>query len=138
MTIDDLSDVEITNLQNGDILQYNNGFWRNVEYTSGSDSRNTRFNILPYCKWFNYWSFFKSIVTYNIRIYISWFNIFRCWSRTSIYKNTAFNKNFGSGHDDIPRGDHVHDYSTLTNIPTSFTPSAQSCYSGYHKFTNHS
>ncbi len=32
-------------------------------------------------------------------------------------KNTAFNKNFGTGEGQVPRGNHTHDFGTVTGCP---------------------
>ena len=127
MTIDDLSDVEITNLQNGDILQYNNGFWRNVEYTSGSGIPEIH-DLISYhtVSGLTTGHFLKALSPTTFGFTSHGLTYSDVGAEPAFTKNTAFNKNFGSGHDDIPHGDHVHDYSTLTNIPTSFTPSAHS------------
>jgi len=34
----------------------------------------------------------------------------------SFTKNTGFNKNFGTGNDDVARGDHGHDYGYYTGV----------------------
>ncbi|HON82777.1 MAG TPA: hypothetical protein PLI22_01405, partial [Caldisericia bacterium] len=114
MTIDDLSDVEITNLQNGDILQYNNGFWRNVEYTSGSGIPEIH-DLISYhtVSGLTTGHFLKALSPTTFGFTSHGLTYSDVGAEPAFTKNTAFNKNFGSGHDDIPHGDHVHDYSTL-------------------------
>ena len=43
-------------------------------------------------------------------------------------KNTAFNKNFGTGNGDVARGDHTHTIANITNLQTTLNGKANSSH----------
>lgn len=43
-------------------------------------------------------------------------------------KNTAFNKNFGTGNGDVARGDHTHTVANITNLQTTLNGKANSSH----------